>query len=168
MVPDRFPKPHLCLYSLSHCPVERESEVLQLEHHISLMRTAGDHFVGVFFTLIPPGIHPGLLLGVLPFPCSPLALLASGSTPVLPLQIPHVIFATSCQSCSLSSSRLQSGNPSHQNSGSNSSTSGAAAASLTPQQPQPDFATRNLPVHESERQKRKGNRKKKKKRRRNN
>lgn len=75
MVPDRFPKPHLCLYSLSHCPLERESEELQPQHQIALIRPDGDHFVGVFFYLIPLGIHPRLLLGALPSPCSPLGLL---------------------------------------------------------------------------------------------
>lgn len=61
MVPDRFPKPHLCLYSLSHCPVERESEELQPQHQIALIRPDGDCFIGIFFTLTPLGIHPKLL-----------------------------------------------------------------------------------------------------------
>lgn len=75
MVPVRFPQPHLCLYPLSQCPLERESEELQLQHQIAPIRPDGDHFVWVFCIVIPLGIHPRLLLGVLPFPCSPLGLL---------------------------------------------------------------------------------------------
>lgn len=61
MVLDTFPKPHLCLYSLSHCPVERESEELHPQNQIALIRPDGDCFIGTLFTLTPLGIPPRLL-----------------------------------------------------------------------------------------------------------